>query len=169
MPSGSEARAALTRVDLSDAGLDQLDVREFVNVEHLAMAGNRLPSLARVVGLQDLERLRTLNVARNALSSVDEVCFTLLLILKLILFYFIWYCQTKVARLLAFTSLFAIGVVGNPLCDVKHWRAKLVSQLPQLVCFYFRFVLWFPSLKMCWGLVSSWMVLANCVLLMKNR
>ena len=77
MPSGSEARAALTRVDLSDAGLDQLDVREFVNVEHLAMAGNRLPSLARVVGLQDLERLRTLNVARNALSSVDEVCFTL--------------------------------------------------------------------------------------------
>ena len=77
VPSGSEARAALTRVDLSDAGLDQLDVREFVNVEHLAMAGNRLPSLARVVGLQDLERLRTLNVARNALSSVDEVCFTL--------------------------------------------------------------------------------------------
>jgi Leucine-rich repeat (LRR) protein len=110
VPSDKSLRSTLKHVDLSDAALDQLDVREFIGVEHLAMAGNRLPTLARVVGLQDLERLRTLNVARNLLTSVDEL-----------------------ARLLAFTSLLAIGVVGNPLCDTKHWRAKLIGQLPQLV------------------------------------
>ena len=84
-------------------------MRSFVNVVHLSLRGNRIASLARVIGLPDLKNLLTLNVQHNALTSLEDV-----------------------ARLITLMPLRAIGLAENPLAEVKLYRAKLIALLPAL-------------------------------------
>jgi Leucine-rich repeat (LRR) protein len=105
-----DERAALTVLDLSDAKLEQIDVRQFPALVHLSLAGNALVALARIVGLLDLSHLRSLNLQRNQLASVDEVI-----------------------RLLSSLMLYSIGLAHNPLADPKRpWRTRIIAGLPAL-------------------------------------
>lgn len=105
-----DERATLTVLDLSDAKLEQIDVRQFPALVHLSLAGNALVALARIVGLLDLSQLRSLNLQRNQLASIDEVI-----------------------RLLSSLMLYSIGLAHNPLADPKRpWRTRIIAGLPAL-------------------------------------